>query len=112
MKLSEIFPEKVYRCNCLIEVIQSCLAKETCSLKDICLEIEKNVTEKIYCVFCGENKKNVALSCRQHMAMTVLVVEIRDNTVITLADEHCLSCLKKYLEEKYYVYAYEIFKKN
>ena len=112
MKLSEIFPETVYRCNCLTEVMQSCLASEVCSLKDICLELEKIGGEKIYCVLCGENKKDVVFSCRGHISMTVLTVELHGNTVFTLEEGHCLSCIKKYLEEKYYVYDYDIFKKN
>ena len=109
MSISEIFPQKVYRCDCLTDVIRNCFYQNLCSIKDICQKIEENIREKIYCVLCGEYNKDVVFSCKAHMAMTVLVVEQRNNIVISLEDGHCLSCIKNYLHDKYFVYGYETF---
>ena len=114
--IAEFFPEIVYRCDCLAEVIASCSTKETCSLKDICDEINKINGEKIYCAKCGENKQNVVLSCDYHMPMALFAEQnatrITDVTLLDVTTECCLTCIRKYLERYYYIFKHEIFKKN
>ena len=113
--LAKIFPEKVYRCNCLAEVIASCLAIKACSLKHICEEVNKTDGEKIYCVKCGENGQHIVLSCGYHMPITNFAVELSSTGTI-LVDKTkncCLTCMRKYLQDNYHIFEHEIFlKKN
>ena len=114
LSFAEFFPEIVYRCDCLADAITSCLTKETCSLKDICKEVNKIDGEKIYCVRCGENERDVVLSCGYHMPMAIFAVE-SSSTGVVLIDKTkncCLTCIRKYLQENYYIFKHEIFKKN
>ena len=114
LSFAEFFPEIVYRCDCLAEAIASCLTKETYSLKDICEEVNKIDGEKIYSVKCGENERDVVLSCSYHMPMAIFAVESSANGVVLLdkTKNCCLTCIRKYLLENYYIFKHEIFKKN
>ena len=111
---ANFFPEKVYRCDCLAEAIASCLANETYSLKDICQEVNKIDGEKVYCVKCGQNEQHVVLTCGYHMPMAIFAVE-SFLTGVVLVDKTkncCLICIRKYLQEYYHIFQYEIFKKE
>ena len=113
LSLAEFFPEIVYRCDCLAEAIAFCLTKETCSLKDICEEVNKIDGEKIFTVKCGENERDVVLSCRYHMPLVIFAVKSIANDVVLLdTKDYCLPCIKKYLQQHYYIFQHEIFKKN
>ena len=112
LSFAEFFPEIVYRCDCLAEAIASCLTKETYSLKDICEEVNKIDGEKIYTVKCGENERDVVLTCRYHMPMSIFAVESSANGVVSLDKNYCLQCIRKYLQQNYYIFEHEIFKKN
>ena len=108
---AEFFPQKVYRCDCLGEVIAFCLANEACSLKDICQEVNKIDGEKIYCVKCGEKEQHVVLSCGDHLPMAIFAVDLT-GTVLEDKTKNCLTCIKKYLQDNYHIFQYEIFKKE
>ena len=106
------FPEKVYRCDCLTEVITSCLANQVYSLTGICQKVNEIDGRKIYCVRCGENNQHIVLSCRDHMPMVIFAYS---PTPISISDETekcCLICIKKYLEKNYHIFGHENFKKN
>ena len=111
----KFFPEKVYRCDCLAEVIASCLANKIYSLMDICQKVNETDGEKIYCVKCGENDQHVVLSCSYHMPMVIFAIESSSPITISLSDETrncCLICIRKYLQEMYHLFGHENFKKN
>ena len=113
VSFAQFFPEIVYRCDCLADAITFCSAKETCSLKDICDEVNKIDGEKIYTVKCGENERDVVLSCRYHMPMSIFAAESSANGVVLLdTKNYCLQCIRKYLQQNYYIFKHEIFKKN
>ena len=113
---AKFFPEKVYRCDCLAEVIASCLANEACSLMDICQKVNETDGKTIYCVKCGDKEQHVVLSCSYHMPMAIFTVESSSTGTTLLLDEtknRCLTCIRKYLEGTYHIYGHEIFlKKN
>ena len=106
------FPEIVYRCDCLVDPIASCLAKKTYSFKDICNEINEINGEKIYSVKCGEDDKDVVLSCSAHMPMGIFAVQLTANDAVVLLEtkNSCLTCIRKYLRENYYLFKHVIFK--
>ena len=103
-ELSNFFPETVYFCDCLHEIIEKC--KKPCSLQDLCNQINNGDTddEIIYCVKCNK-KQNVVFSCTNHMTMGTFLIQYTSNnsTAMEIKDRHfCLLCIKKYLREKYY----------
>ena len=112
-KLIAFFPEVVYYCDCLQKVIEKC--KRPSSLQDTCNEINDSDGEMIYCVKCGDDKKDVVFSCTKHLTMGTFAVEIHNNKVAVIQTEtrqYCLSCVKTYLQEKYQIFNYEIFKNS
>ena len=111
-KYKKFYPEKVYRCTCLARVIAFCLVNEIYSLVDICVKVNQTIREKIYCVKCGKNQQNVIFSCTDHMPMVIFAVETSQSTV-SLRDEtknYCQICVKKYLQEMYYLFEHLNFK--
>ena len=111
---AKFFPEKVYRCDCLTEVIAFCLANQACSLMDICRKVNAIDGEKIYCVKCGENEQDLVLSCSYHMPIAIFAVESSSTGTILLdkTKNCCLTCIRKYLQVMYHIYGHEILKKN
>ena len=109
-KLIDFFPEKVYFCDCLQKNIDNC--SKPCSLRDICIEINDNDGSKIFCVKCGDEKQDVVFSCGKHLTMGTFAVELHGNNVTLIENStghYCLSCIKKYLQEKYYKFNCIIF---
>ena len=45
-KFKKFFPQKVYRCSCLKNVIASCLLDKIYSFNDICVKVNQTVREK------------------------------------------------------------------
>lgn len=110
-KLIAYFPEVVYYCDCLQEIIEKC--EKPSSLHDICNKIDNNKRE-IYCVLCGDDEQDVVFSCIEHLTMETLVVEIHNANVVVIETKtrnYCLSCIRKNLRKKYQMFNYEIFNK-
>ena len=109
-KLRDFFPKAVYFCDCLQENIDNCL--KPCSLQDICNEINKSDDTLIYCVRCGDEKQDIVFSCCNHMVMGTYTVALNRKNVTVIENttgHYCLSCIKKYLVEKYYTFNCQIF---
>ena len=109
----KFFPEKVYRCDCLAQIIASCLANKIHSLMDVCEKVNETDGEKIYCVKCGQNDQHVVLSCSYHMPMVIFDVKSSSSSSISLSDKTrncCLICIKNFLQQMYYIFGYENFK--
>ena len=110
-KIKAFFPEVVYYCDCLQEIIEKC--EKPSLLQDICNKIDNLDGDTIYCCKCGDDKKDVVFSCTKHLTMGTFAVEIHNNNVVTIETKtryYCLSCVKKFLQEKYQIFKYEIFK--
>ena len=115
----DFFPKKVYRCDCLADAIASCLTKKTYSFKDICEEVNKIDSEKIeettiYCIKCGENNEDIVLSCIDHMPMGIFSVQLNTNVPVVLLQtkNSCITCIRKYLLENYFIFKYVTFKED
>ena len=112
----KLFPQKIYRCDCLSGVIASCSANKIYSLADICIKVNKTIGGKIYCVTCGKNRKNAVFSCTDHMPLVIFAVETSQfSGTINLSNEtksYCPICIKKYLQEMYYLFEHVNFKLN
>ena len=125
-KYKKFFPEKVYRCNCLAGVIACCLSNEIYSLVDICFKVNKTIRKKIYCAKCGKDRQNVIFSCTDHMPMVIFAVQTSQSTEnveqaldiyseLSLSDEtknYCPICVKKYLQEMFFLFGHVNLKKK
>ena len=105
--LSNFFPQTVYFCDCLQMVIEEC--KKPCSLQNLCNEINNNSndSEIIYCVKCGNEKKDAVFSCINHLTMGSFLIQTIENdvTIFQTYNRHfCLVCIKKYLRKKYNIF--------
>ena len=96
-------PKKVYRCACLGQAIASCLHDETYNFEGICIKIIDNMTiGKIYCVTCGEKRKDIIFSCGNHVAMIMLAMKNKNKkTVGSIYFKDYLKYIKKYLRKTY-----------
>lgn len=114
MNFVDFFPKRVYSCDCLTEAVASCLSKKTYSFKNICEEVNKIDGEKIYSAKCGENNEDVVLSCNSHMPMGIFAVQVNANDAVILLEtkNSCLTCIRKYLLENYYIFKHLVFKEN
>ena len=102
------FPKKVYRCDCLADVIAFCLTKQVYSLTGIFEQINKIKGRKIYCARCGENNEDIVLSCKEHMPMVIFGYS---PTVIDVwcVKTCCLMCTKRYLQQNYHIFRHDNF---
>ena len=111
MNFVDFYPKKVYRCECLADVVACCLIEKTLSFKDICHKANQIEGEKVYSVKCGQDNCDVVLSCSAHMPMGIFAVRLWANNVVLIdVDNFCLKCIKNYLTNNYYTFNYVTFK--
>ena len=106
------FPERVYRCNCLANVIASCLTNQVLSMTGIFKKVNEIDGKKIYCCMCGENNQHIVLTCREHMPMVVFAYSPALIDVWAITETCCQLCIKKYLKKNYHIFIHENFKNN
>ena len=114
MNFVDFFPKKVYRCDCSGDAIASCFTKKTYLFKNICEEVNKIDGVKIYSAKCGENDEDIVLSCIDHMPMGIFAVQLNRNDAVILLEtkNSCLTCIRKYLLENYYIFKHVTFKED
>ena len=75
-KHGNFFPEKVYRCPCLMQVIDDCFENEQDSFVEIHDEVVsfilKHGLPKVYSLKCGNKLKDCIFCCEKHAAIMVL----------------------------------------
>ena len=79
-KYEYFFPRKIYSCACLSKVIQECFDDGDHSLVDILDNIKdfdflgssELLADRIFCVKCGEEKKDYIFLCEKHLAIVLL----------------------------------------
>ena len=118
-KHGNFFPEKVYRCSCVIDVIDDCHLNELDSFPELHDEVFRYVLErglpKVYALKCGEELKDRIFCCSDHLSVMILGKKKYDCTAeITfenltiyynedkqncIGKTFCKGCIKKYLRE-------------
>lgn len=113
------FPEKVYRCPCLIDVIDECHLNDLNSFAELHDEVMTFVLErgipKVYTIKCGENLKDCIFCCSTHLSIMVLgkkkynctaQISFENLTIYYNQDKQncvgetfCKGCIKKYLRD-------------
>lgn len=118
-KHGNFFPEKVYRCPCLIDIIDDCHLNELNSFLELHDEVFTHVLErglkKVYALKCGEGLKNCIFCCSDHLSIMVLgkkkyncnaeisfenlTIYYNENKQNCIGETFCKGCIKKYLRE-------------
>ena len=118
-KHGNFFPEKVYRCPCLMQVIDECFENEQNLFVEIHDEVVSFVLErglpKVYALKCGEELKDCILSCEKHASIMVLekkkidctadfsfeslTIYFNEDKNKVVGKTFCKGCVKKYLRD-------------
>ena len=119
-KHANFFPQKVYRCPCLLSIIDYCHENDLNSfieLHDAVWDfiLENGDMGKVFAVRCGEKKKDCIFCCEKHLAVMILAQEKFDCTddqffdnltiyyneskVMCVGKTFCTGCIKHYLRK-------------
>ena len=118
-KHGNFFPEKVYRCPCLMQVIDECFENEQNLFAEIHDEVVSFVLErglpKVYALKCGEELKDCIFSCEKHASIMVLgkkkidctadfsfeslTIYFNEDKDKLVGKTFCKGCVKKYLRD-------------
>lgn len=126
-KNASFFPSKVFRCPCLMQVIDYCFENGIFSFTDIYDKVHNYVVadsdiEKVFSIKCGKQNKNCMFVCEKHVKIITCAKKkysctekprFNNTTVIynsTAGKSHsetfCTGCIKRYLRlsTKYFYY--------
>ena len=126
-KNASFFPSKVFRCPCLMQVIDYCFKNGIFSFTDIYDKVHNYVVadsdiEKVFSIKCGKQNKNCMFVCEKHVKIITCAKKkynctekprFNNTTVIynsTAGKSHsetfCTGCIKRYLRlsTKYFYY--------
>ena len=76
-KHSNFFPLKVYRCPCLLSVMEDCYQNDLNSYVELHDEVwdfvlDKSDIGKVFAVTCGEKLKDCIFCCEKHLSIIIL----------------------------------------
>ena len=130
-KHSNFFPVKVYRCPCLLSIIEDCYENELNSFVELHDEVWNFVLNndigKVFPVKCGEQlKKDCIFCCDKHLSIIIfgkkkfdctenpslhnLTLYYNENKELCNGKTFCKGCRKHYLRESIcYFYFKEFF---
>ena len=128
-KHSNFFPEKVYRCPCLLAVIDDCKENEQYSFVEIHDEVLQHTFEKdigkIFAVKCGNNLKDCIFCCHNCLSVIILgkkkydctdVISFDNLTIFfnesktsVVGETFCKGCIKNYLRKNFDYFYFEQF---
>ena len=119
-KHSNFFPSRVYRCPCLLAIVEDCFENDLNSFIEIHDEIwnfELNNSDigKVVAVKCGEQRKDCIFVCEKHLSIIIFAKKQFDCTDepsfdnvtlfynedknIWIGRTYCKGCIKHYLRE-------------
>ena len=119
-KHSNFFPLKVYRCPCLLSVIEDCYQNDLNSYVELHDEVwdfvlDKSDIGKVFAVKCGEKLKDCIFCCEKYLSIIILgkkkfnctddqffdnlTLYYNESNEICNAKTFCKGCIKHYLRE-------------
>ena len=119
-KHADFFPLKVYRCQCLLSIIDDCRENDLNSFIELHDAVWDFVLEngdigRVFTITCGEKKKDCIFCCEKHLTIMILAHKKFDCTDDQLFDNltiyynesktmcvgktFCKGCIKKYLRK-------------
>ena len=127
-KYEYFFSKKVYRCACLFRVIEETFHSGDHSLFEILNNIKKfdfighyyELLAKVFCVTCGDERKDCIFVCVKHLAIVLLAkrkfVCMQSENARTASvnydgkkETYCTGCIKHYLRLMFgYFYFFDL----
>ena len=118
-KHANFFPRKVYRCPCLLSVIDECYENDLNSFIEIHDEVVTFTLEngfgKIFSLKCGEDLKDCIFCCHKHLKVIILgkknydctdeisfenlAIYFNENKKTLVGKTFCKGCIKNYLRK-------------
>ena len=128
-KHSNFFPEKVYRCPCLLAVIDDCKENDLYSFVEIHDEVLEHTLEKgigkIFamkcgvdlkdCIFCCHNCLSVIIlgkkqyDCTDNISFDNLTIFFNESKTSIVGKTFCKGCIKNYLRKNFDYFYFEEF---
>ena len=125
-KHSIFFPKKVFRCPCLLSVINECYEHDLNSFADLHDEVVQFSLErgigKVFAMKCGEDLNDCIFCCHNHVSDIILGTKEYDctenepsfdnltifcniNKSLVIGKMFCRGCIKDYIR-KFYTFFY------
>ena len=119
-KHSNFFPSKVYRCPCLMAIVNDCYENDLNSFVEIHDEVWNFVLNdgnigKVFAVKCGENLKDCIFVCEKHLSIIIfgkkqfncteepsfgnVTLFYNEDKKTCNGETYCKGCIKHYLRE-------------
>ena len=119
-KHSNFFPLKVYRCPCLLSIVEDCYENELNSFVELHDEVWKSAVDnndigKVVAVKCGEKLKDCIFCCEKHLSIIIfgkkkfdctdyqsfdnLTLYYNESEEVLIGKTFCKGCIKHYLRE-------------
>ena len=129
-KQSNFFPTKVFRCPCLLSVINECHENDLNSFVDLHDEVVQFSLErgigKIFAMRCGEDLNDCIFCCHNHVSDIILGTKDYDctenepsfdnltiffnvNKSLVIGKTFCSGCIKHYIRKCYTFFYFKEF---
>lgn len=129
-KNSNFFPSKVYRCPCLMGIIDFCRENDINSFVEIHDEVWDFVLndgeiDKVFSVKCGENLKDCIFVCKKHLSIIIfgkkrynctdepsfdnITVYYNEDKKTCNGKTFCKGCIKNFLRKSICYFYFEQF---
>ena len=129
-KHSIFFPKKVFRCPCLLSVIDDCYEHDLNSFAELHDEVVQFSLErgigKIFAMRCGENLNDCIFCCHKCVSMVILgsknydctedeptfdnlTIFFNKNESLVVRKTFCKGCIKHYLRKAFSYFYFKEF---
>ena len=129
-KHSIFFPKKVFRCPCLLSVINECYEHDLNSFVDLHDEVVQFSLErgigKVFAMKCGDGLKDCIFCCHNHVSDIILGTKDYDcteneptfdnltvffnvNKTLVVGKLFCSGCIKHYIRKCYTYFCFKEF---
>ena len=119
-KHSNFFPQKVYRCPCLLSIIEDCYENELNSFVELHDEVwnfalDNSDIGKVFAVKCGKKLKDCFFCCEKHLSIMIfakkkfnctedqsfdnLTLYYNESKEVCIGKTFCKGCIKHYLRD-------------
>ena len=128
-KHANFFPAKVYRCPCLLSVIDDCYDNDLNSFVELHDEVVFYTLEKglgrIFAIKCGDELMDCIFCCSEHLKVVIfgkknydctdkpsfenLTIYFNEKKDVCVGKTFCKGCIKNYLIKSYNYFVFKEF---
>ena len=128
-KHANFFPGKVYRCPCLLSVVDDCFENDFNSFVEIHDEVVEFTLEnglgRIFSTKCGSELKDCIFCCHKHLTVIILgrkqydctdeisfenlTIYFNEKKDVCIGKTFCKGCIKNYLRKSFDYFYFKEF---